>query len=253
MMPNRMMPCALLALLLAPLTFCDVLPGQRREVEPEAEGAAPAPMRWVVTLQFRGGTLAGYLEAVRDACEGVNILIPTEADQVPVPAVSLVEADVDAALNAIEQIVADPWRVRSSALSPGAGNPVFAVRVEKRGREQVANPGSPDKSHVRVLSLRQLLGIEGSQFTSKTVLTAIDAGLQMAGDQGAQDAALCRYHEESGLLFVRGRLEEINIVEQVLAQLAHDVTMAEQRAEKERRRAEVESANSAGGATTTSR
>ena len=106
------------ALLLSTLLGTAVSPAQNAQ-----------PTRPIVSIDFDGGSLEDFVEEIRGAGENINILIPPEASEVTVPAVSLKSVGVEAALEAVATItLSDTVRVRVSTML-GAGVPIYAVRV----------------------------------------------------------------------------------------------------------------------------
>ena len=105
-----------------------------------------------VSIQFRGGTLRDYLEALR-ATGDHNIVIPERAERVVVPPLTLKAVSL---ANAIEIVAKTTDRERFSVAMTrleGRGNPVYAVQVEERQRNPAsardgnasltATPGTP--------------------------------------------------------------------------------------------------------------
>lgn len=61
----------------------------------------------VVTVDFRGGTLVGYVEAIRQATDGANIVVTAvDAQEIPVAAIRLDDVSIESALRLVEQTYA---------------------------------------------------------------------------------------------------------------------------------------------------
>jgi len=71
-----------------------------------------------------------------------------------------------------------------------------------------------------VFSLRYLTRGTGDTLKTQTILMAIDTGLAI---EGVGSRAKIKYHEDSGLLFVRGTSEHLRLVTSVLDELRRDV------------------------------
>lgn len=185
----------------------------------------------VISVHFRGGDLEDYVEAIRAAGDKVNIALSPDASAVRVPEIELIDADVHAALDAVSEIVHQDWAVSVKAKRSQFGQPVFAVSVRsRRSPEQLRV-----EQHVQVFSLRNLtdsLPGDPSNLTvsAETILTAIETGLGISAEHLEQvrglkgEKAFMRYHEDSGLLFVRGRIEHTELVQSILLRMERDLT-----------------------------
>jgi hypothetical protein len=179
-----------------------------------------------VTVSFSGGTLADFVAAVRGAGNGLNILAPSEASKVgPLPAITLVNAPVSSALEAVTTIVdRSRFDVVVHTMRNGPPNQtVYSVRVSVAPS---AEPRPLEPRQVKVFSLRGLTDspgkkAEGTMLPTQTVLTAIDTGLALATEEG--DTPVLKYHTDSGLLFVRGTAAQLAVVAQTLEQLHNDL------------------------------
>jgi len=200
-----------------------------------------------ISVDFRGGTLADYVRALREAGPTVNIVAPESAARVKLPPIVLRETSIEAALRAATFVV-EPGTALGINVSVGSlpnvgpiGEPVFSVAVQQNNATgpAVGPAGMASPQAVRVFSLRGLVPPAGaaadgvSYLEVKTILTAIDTGLGVAATQeqeqtGASDKAVLRLHEDSGLLFVAGNIAQLRLVEEVLSNLSHEVRAARQ-------------------------
>ena len=181
------------------------------------------PTRGIVSIDFGGGSLEDFVEEIRGAGENINILIPPEAAEVTVPAVSLKNVGVEAALEAVATITLSETVSVGVSTKLGAGVPIYAVRVNFSGPSRRSGSGNLD---VRVISIRSLTESlpgdpEPARITTsaETILTAIDTGMEVVG--GAQ--ATIKYHEDSGLLFVKGTRTQLNITENIIGNMISDL------------------------------
>lgn len=204
----------------------------------EAQPPAPAATRHsqadsTISVKFRGGSFADYVSVIRNAGEKVNIVIPPMAADVQVPPLSIIDAEVEAALEVAAEIVDAKHRVKVRTHRSKLGRPIHVIQVY----EAPAAPNltgavrtqGPPRTEVRVFSLcaltERLTGDpDQSDFAIKpsTILTAIDTGLAVASEEGV-DKPVIRYHEDSGLLFVQGTPHQTNMVNEVLQRMENDV------------------------------
>jgi hypothetical protein len=217
----------------------DVVPSQPPPAAPRAE----AP----VSVSFPGGTLPQYVQALRAASEGANIVVPDDAGDVHVPPLTLKNADLLNALDVLADLVGDDVQVRVRMLKSSQGQPVYALRVARArsaaprgsqipGSQVGMSAGMPDPADlvVRVFSLRMLthpfaLDSAGSGTTMKpeTILSAIETGLSFSA---SGPKPVVRYHTDSGILFVQGTPKHVHVVQEILSSLNEDVARARQAA-----------------------
>lgn len=181
-------------------------------------------------LDFPGGTLEQYVQAIRKAHGSANVMLSDGAKKARIPAVMFNGVTLDAAMSVLRGrslsrddgsfgIQPDPVRL--------AGRDEMAYRVslypwefpadrlkKKQGSKKADQPAAEAQSHV--WSLRDL----------------IDAGLKMDDVLGAVDAALktidkpfkIRLHDPTALLIVRGSDEQLNLVDQTVSAMRTDVS-----------------------------
>jgi hypothetical protein len=199
-----------------------------QEVEQEPSSAA-------VTIEFRGGTLADYVAAIRATSDEINVLMPPEAAKMRVPPVTLRNVGVEAALDAVTDIADGNYDVAIRTRRSEKGtNPVHVVMMKQRNARASGAPTA--ERVVRVYSLRGLTeplatDPKGAALTLRpeTILTAVQAGLGIGADEGgeadgqkAMEGSM-KYHADSGLLFVNATLDRVNMVEQTIAALEQDL------------------------------
>lgn len=195
--------------------------GPTRGVQQQGAVVQPTENEGIVTIDFPGGTLAQLVDALRPFASRLNILIPPEAKQVELPGIQLRQVDPMTALKAIETLVDDRGDyVLDVQRLGGERHDVLTVRVRERRTRQ------EPPAQVRVFSLRWLTtalptekSADSAVLSPDTILTAIDTGLGMVGGS----KPVLRYHADSGLLFVQGGPQHVDVVQQVLVSLQEDL------------------------------
>ncbi len=211
---RRLAPIAVISL----LSFCTplVTAGAAR-----AQQDAP-PRAETVTVEFDGGTLVEFVARLR-AASGANIVYPESAHRVPVPRLELEDATVQAALEALDSILDPDYRVSARVIRDqrSIAKPVHALGVRiSPNVDQQEQPQHEVPASVAIFSLQSITEAGAAAKPAQTVLTAIETVLAVAG--GESDPTL-HYHEDSGLLFVRGGDRQIDYVSRVLHQMEQDV------------------------------
>lgn len=226
-MKHRILPLLATALLLGATAAQD-------PVRPTTE-ARQANFR--ISINFAGGSLTEYANALTKAGENVNIVLSDLAQEVRVPAMTLRNTSVEAALRAVCDLpmeVFDLDLVIHTSRAQGAeglhSDPIYQVRIRElpnKGNKAVAAP-----RRVRVFSLHELTTAQPDANAQPpipvaTLVTAIDTGLSLLAETTpsngeAEPKALVRFHEESNLLFAAGSPWQLDVIEQVLARLEAD-------------------------------
>jgi hypothetical protein len=191
---------------------------------PRPDGPSSGP---ILSVEFPGGTAKEFVEAVRKAAGTgrVNVIVPREAESVPIPAVSLRDVSAYTALQSLQY-----------ALLPDSGNQfrverigkvdetsaTFAVQFSSRNLAQ-ANPQLKLETHV--LSIHDLIDApkgldkDPSMVTSaETILNAIKAASQLDVDARIAPPEIM-FHKDSELLIIRGTGDQLRTLETVVGQL----------------------------------
>lgn len=221
---------SLFAVALATQPLCCQEPDVRRE-----------PPR--VNITFGGGMLEEFVRQLQTDHPSANIVLALEAKDKPVPWMRLVNTTVAQALKAVADATSSAHERITVSESQGPGDPVYAVVVM---RSMVPNqPVRTDLKEVRVFSLADLTEVfPGDPKTPpiallpETILTAIEV---VRKDMMVPPRM--RYHSASGLLFVHGTAEQVQIVREVLTNLERD---QQKRRERLRRGAAGEAAEAPG-------
>ena len=185
------------------LYVVSVDPGALDEYEREA-GQDSIEMRF--DLRFEGGTALGYVNAIREAYPGANILAMPGLEGFVVPAVNLDGVTVDAALVSIEgqeAMVDGAWaKVRlSDADIEGREERVFTISLERHENEE----------QTKIWSVGNTLA---QGVAEADLLSAVKAALDLN-----QQEATVRFHPETNLLMVRGRRDAVKTAEETLQQV----------------------------------
>lgn len=216
--------------------------GQQAPTAPPAPVGASSNPEPLVSVEFRGGTVRQFVDAIRASAgsANVNVIMPAEADGVPLPAISLREVSPYTALQAIEFAANQDGTVQFAITRLGKGeegSATFAVRFASR-----TPPGSGSsmaasaKQETRVFSIRDLteapadLPADPSMVASaETVLNAVQAASCLDSDAKTAPPELM-LHKDSMLLIVRGTADQQRTIESVLGQLGQSVAAKRSRA-----------------------
>ena len=230
-------------------------PGQ---APPGLPGRAPPqvatspPEASTLSVDFKGGTIAEYIDVLSKAAPDLNVVIRPETKEMSMPPVSLKGVVHGTALQLIPALADSGSEITVTPVRGGAGSEVFVIGVQPQ-RFQGAMPmgtsapmmappppstvrgtgGMPRRSSqvqsgklVRVFSLKALTAGTDA-LKPETVLTAIDTALGLQKEDGGAEAASLKLHAESGLLVVHGDPAQIDAVEQVLSTMEKDLRSQE--------------------------
>jgi hypothetical protein len=168
-----------------------------------------------VELNFKGGTVAEYISALKNYVKSANVMVDPRASRVPLDQIELKEVDLFAAiefLNGIEESV-DGELIQIDVDYNPPNNPhaqgIWVIRGETRGKR-------PEPVRTHVLSVADLLQGE-TPMSPETVLSAVEIGLSLAPASDVQ--ATIRFHEETGLLMARGHVNQLGTIDDVVSQL----------------------------------
>lgn len=218
-------------------------PGTPNRLPPQVAqtpGADPGP---IVTVSFPGGTVKDYVKAVQAAAAetSVNVLVPAEAAEVPLPPISLKGVTVKTALEALAYAyptgigVEHSFAVRSFGESSDSAT-AFAILYSRSRQPQTTLPAGPQfaphygphaPAQIQVFSLTEFIDppalarAEDAAMPVEVLLTAVEAALALGGDEAPE--AEVRFHKESGILIVRGTSQQIDLVRSLLGELRKDL------------------------------
>lgn len=169
-------------------------------------------------LDFQGGSVGEYVEAIRKVCPGANIVMMQGAEKMSVPAVKFRAVTVGAAMRAIERQerglngAHSALIVRSIGVE-GSSESVFKVEVESTP----AGPIGAESVHVWSLAPSIAAGVK-----VEDALSAIDAALAVD-----QRPVTIKYHEATNLLIVRATEQQHKVIDDVIHEVEYTVKVRE--------------------------
>ncbi|MBL1216546.1 MAG: hypothetical protein D8M59_03535 [Planctomycetes bacterium] len=177
----------------------------------------------VFDLEFPGGTVADFVDALRSVQPEANMVVDTGAETIPIPAMQLYSVDISRAVNVLDgleysdadgdlriRVMAVPVVKNSTNYAGAARNPVFRVIVDSRYNRQ-----APQTSVV--LTIADLLG---EAYRADDVMTAIETAMSVITDEASRtEPAVLRFHDATGLLIARGTGEQLSAVKSVIDEL----------------------------------
>lgn len=236
----------LIAAVAWPLTL---LPPVGSALARQDQPASPTPAEPVVNVDFPGGTLAQFVEALSQAAapRPVNVMLRNHAGEVPVGVVRLRSVDIGTALEAVadvelqaEMLGEGSWkhaervRLRLARVGPGdGGSPVFIVDRQDAGRipdstVEAQRPG------VQIFSIGEIIdappevpNAPGTRMTIDQVMSALETVLAL---QAGRTEPLVRFHEESRLLVVQGDGPQIAAIASALSRIEDSIRGERKRA-----------------------
>jgi hypothetical protein len=236
----------LAALLLSSLALA--LPRQLAAQEAPAAPpqAAATPADQMVTMQFPGGTLAEFVAAVRQAQPKANVVLATSAGGATVPPLLLKNAGIEQALEGAAMAAEADFEVRVKEFK-GVGWPVYSIVAYERPAAAATAVGAvaPKGPIQHVFALNELTGkqpFDVEPFSVATILGALKLAIE-----DERNPPNVRYHEDSGLLLVRGTREQLQVVELLLSTMRRDIGERMQRAQQLEQQRRLRAAEQAGG------
>lgn len=186
---------------------------------------AKTPPPATVSLAFAGGTMAEFVAQLRAVAPRANILVAAAAADAVLPPIEIRAAGLDQVLEGACVVAESGQTIRVKEFR-GRGESVFAILAQGSPQATVTPAVAARDEVTKVYSLNGLIADaeRGIGFSVSTVLSAIEAA---SSDQPLQ---ALRFHAASGVLVVRGRSAQINVVHDVLAQLESDVNERRERA-----------------------
>ena len=182
-----------------------------------ALGQDQNPSTALFNLRFQGGTVEDYVNTISKTVGGANVFVAPEAASVPMPAVELQNVTVAGALGVLHgRVHQDSLRMVQLSYSEGGTfaeneRAIFTIGAKVSGASQRASTNQN-----RVWSVATL---QTYQVSVEDMLTAIQAGLDMIGNDGGGPEAKLRFHEATGLLIARGSPEQLHTIDEVIERL----------------------------------
>lgn len=159
-------------------------------------------------LDFPGGTVGQYVDAVRAAQPAANIVVSPDAAEFPMPPVQLKGVSVEAAMGAIKQEVGDSqsgksWVGAEPIPTRGSAEQVFRVMAGSQ-------PGQSNQTVV--ISLAETLRANGPRALKiEDILSAIEAATNMTSPPPK-----IRFHAETSLLLFHGTADQVSTLERTV-------------------------------------
>jgi hypothetical protein len=208
----------------------------------------------IVSFSFPGGTVQQYVEALRKVADKpVNVAVDAKAAKVLLPPISMQSVYLHDALQVIEYVSerSPNLQVSMTNLSQHQGRgPVgpafpngsqgttaaFAIVALERSASREEKPDAGSGLMVNAMSIADLVDERRGGMSAATVLSAIEAALQLAPAGNAAQPEL-KFHRDSNLLILRGDAKSTSLLHNVLEQIRMDVRR--QRGEHERVQGEL--------------
>ncbi len=201
----------------------------------------------LLTVNFPGGTIGQYVEALRKASTGgsANIVVSDRSSKVPISSINLKGVDIGVAVSAIPAAYSGPRGAWHIELVLPAGSQYVGVDSTARTYSvdfETLSEFRRDDLKVESFSLGRLLNPTGSakpEADPRVVLTAIETGLHLLIAEGDPQPDL-KFHPDSSLLFVRGTGAEVDLVKSVISRMSEEavrrmaITQRRTRAEQAR-------------------
>jgi hypothetical protein len=184
----------------------------------------PDPQEKLLTFEFKGGSGDDYVATVRKIASDANIVVMGDLSTVKVPPIRLQSVSVWSALDVLQSIPGDEqtglrgidvqWKMgapqQRGMMRPTSSAPVYVVSAVTTNSGIVKSTRT-----MTVLEVNQMLE---SGIKSNDLLTAVETSMSML--KGEYEPADVRFHEQTGLLIVRGHPEQTNTVKSVIDQLS---------------------------------
>ena len=184
-------------------------------------------------LEFRGGTVEEYVDAIRNSVGEVNIVVMPEATELYLEPFTLHQVDLYAAINLLEGL-SEKTATRTVEIETdlaetytAEANEIIVIHANVKQHTYTTQ-----KTYL-VITVQDLFIEDG--FTHEDLATAIETA--MAISTGNLDEPEIRFHEETGLIIARGHPEQMDTIGQVIEQLREGI-MREQNKQAAVRHAE---------------
>jgi hypothetical protein len=162
----------------------------------------------LISLNFPGGTVLAYVNAVRKAAGDINVVIAPEAAEVQMPAVTVKQITVAAAIDLLDGRTLDlpGRRVQLGAMQM----PVYDT-LERQTYQVIAKvSGRPT---VRATSVWTVASLLDADIPAAAVLSAVETAIEVVASSTKPDV---RFHEDTALLIASGDHDQLQAIEHVL-------------------------------------
>lgn len=227
-------------LIASTLTSFAGLPAAAQQPDPAPGGntvRSEEPKEVLISVDFPGGSVADYINVLRRSVGKVpvNAVVSAQAQRATLSPIVLRDVSLFTAMSAISAAAGNSsgnWLIE---VIPGQTRAMAALAFSVDYKPRAERPA--DELVVETLSLARLIGSgkaeQNDGMSAAVVLTAIETGLQLGDGAGARAPEL-KFHEESGLLFVRGTVPEVRLVQTVVNRMSDDLERRRAIAQRDR-------------------
>ncbi len=184
-----------------------------------------------VSVNFKGGTAADYVDAIRKAARNANIIVMPDAEMIEIPPVQLKAVALASALefldhkeatveNAryiinVERIITDSIALTDEERDREGVTAHFALPIYSVNVKSMALNGGPraPQTSSQVWAVESLI----TSLSADDLLASIDVALPLSTD-GDPNIEV-RFHEETGILIAQGEFAALEMINQVIEQL----------------------------------
>lgn len=190
--------------------------------------AADARVSDVYRVDFPGGTVAEYIELIRETVPDINIVLMPNASEVQIPSFRLHgwPGNEGVFFNVLEYVTHDSG---PDELDVSWDGDLFFIRL--------ASPYAPDSSQHQQVQETRLQShsladvLVADHLTAEDVLQSIEAVLDLHGNNDFQPEL--RFHEPTSLLIIRGMEEQLIVVGQAIHELRKSAEIARVKRDQE--------------------
>jgi hypothetical protein len=206
----------LLLTLIAALALClTIQPAPGQDARPRDPQPAPTADR-LINVEFEGGTLLQYARMVqRAAGDSINIVLADDkVGQATIPPLALRNVDPYQAMRTVEEtqfvVAGRQYMLALDEVRGSTTQSAVTVRVMAIDRGNV--PGSQQRQTM-IFAAQPLLdaGMEAEH-----LLSAVEIALNLSAKAQPADV---RFHEETGLIFASGDLDQLRAIDQLMGTL----------------------------------
>jgi hypothetical protein len=171
-----------------------------------------------LSVDFGGGTVEQYIRLLQMQGEDreidVNVILDDSVREMKLPPIKFSNVPVDAAIQILERV-----NVKGARVNIDRRESIYVITGQL-----LFPPAGPQDVYTTVLSVREIL----DEYDQSDVLSAIEIGLKMMespstgntnGPGSSEPLVDLKLHNETGLLFVKGTDEQLDLVSRITEQL----------------------------------
>lgn len=204
------------------ITFLSAGSSQAQNEGRAIQAQDESPDTGLISVDFPGGTITEYVNALAKAAGSLNVLISPEAADFSMPPVKLTKVSVSAAIDLVKGTRTDKndrfVNLDVDQMRQTEANEQITFKIDAHR----PNRGRPTevKTLSRVWSIAHL--IQDGVFNSKVVLEAVEMAIAVTKSTSKVDI---RFHEATGLLIASGSTSQLSAIENVLDELGQSQQM----------------------------